>query len=314
MKNSVSDRDLYEGGSDEDSEGVDEEGSRDEVTTDHEEESIESDDSVGSPRRSRPNSYHTVWPQSYRQSINIYSSVTPPTIGFLATPGLSRLGSSISSSFRSHTHEVLSSLIRPLLPTKSEDEQQQLSEDVGRRKSSQMLLSPSIPARQPSWKKDTRKRRSTTGFPDELPAASRQCSYAQAVINAGGVIASILVVVCLFWVGLVDHIGFKKGGSSINISGIPIAIGLYGYAYSGHAVFPNIYTSLKKPNDFPAVLLTSFAFCTILFAGVAAMGFAMFGDSTQSQFTLNMPQELVASRIAVWTTVVNPITKYPLFR
>ncbi|KAG0493735.1 hypothetical protein HPP92_004729 [Vanilla planifolia] len=134
MKNSVSDRDLYEGSSDEDSAGVDEGGSRDEVTTDHEEESIESDDSVGSPRRSRPNSYHTVWPQSYRQSINIYSSVTPPTIGFLATPGLSRLGSSISSSFRSHTHEVLSSLIRPLLPTKSEDEQQQLSEDVGRRK------------------------------------------------------------------------------------------------------------------------------------------------------------------------------------
>lgn len=33
------------------------------------------------------------------------------------------------------------------------------------------------------------------------------------------------------------------------------------------------------------------------------MGFMMFGESTESQFTLNMPQDLVASKIAVWTTV-----------
>ncbi|PKA54993.1 Lysine histidine transporter-like 4 [Apostasia shenzhenica] len=130
-------------------------------------------------------------------------------------------------------------------------------------------------------------------------------------ISAGGVIASILVAACLLWVGLVDHIGFKREGASLNLSGIPIAIGLYGFAYSGHAVFPNIYTSLKKRSDFPAVLFTSFAICTILFAGVAAMGFVLFGESTKSQFTLNMPQELLASKIAVWTTVVNPITKYP---
>ncbi|KAG0493672.1 hypothetical protein HPP92_004666 [Vanilla planifolia] len=157
MKNSVSDRDLYEGGSDEDSEGVDEEGSRDEVTTDHEEESIESDDSVGSPRRSRPNSYHTVWPQSYRQSINIYSSVTPPTIGFLATPGLSRLGSSISSSFRSHTHEVLKApLNRPLLLLSLKMNSSSSLKMLGGKELPNVALS-SIPARQPSWKKDTRK-------------------------------------------------------------------------------------------------------------------------------------------------------------
>lgn len=40
-----------------------------------------------------------------------------------------------------------------------------------------------------------------------------------------------------------------------------------------------------------------------MFAGVAVMGYMMFGASTESQFTLNMPHELVASNIAVWTTV-----------
>lgn len=47
----------------------------------------------------------------------------------------------------------------------------------------------------------------------------------------------------------------------------------------------------------------SFGICTLLYAGVAVMGYKMFGEATQSQFTLNMPQDLVATKIAVWTTV-----------
>ncbi|GJN36943.1 hypothetical protein PR202_gb25849 [Eleusine coracana subsp. coracana] len=129
---------------------------------------------------------------------------------------------------------------------------------------------------------------------------------------SGGVIASIVVVFCLFWVGLVDHVGtVKNEGTALNLPGIPIAIGLYGYCYSGHGVFPNIYSSLKKQNQFPAVLFTCIALSTVLFAGSAIMGYIMFGESTESQFTLNLPPNLVASKIAVWTTVTNPITKYP---
>lgn len=41
-----------------------------------------------------------------------------------------------------------------------------------------------------------------------------------------------------------------------------------------------------------------------MYAGAASMGYVMFGESTQSQFTLNMPTDLVASKIAVWTTVI----------
>lgn len=76
-----------------------------------------------------------------------------------------------------------------------------------------------------------------------------------SLFPVGGVVASILVVFCLFWVGLVDKVGFQTKGTTLNLTTLPVAIGLYGYCYSGHAVFPNIYTSMEKPSQFPAVLL-----------------------------------------------------------
>ncbi|KAG6389752.1 hypothetical protein SASPL_151225 [Salvia splendens] len=121
-------------------------------------------------------------------------------------------------------------------------------------------------------------------------------------LSAGGVLASTLVVVCLFWVGTVDGVNVHAPGTAINLSSLPVAIGLYGYCYSGHAVFPNIYSSMQKPSEYPAVLLTSFGLCTLMYAGAAIMGYYMFGDGTKSQFTLNMPNNLVASKLAVWTT------------
>ncbi|CAL5033527.1 unnamed protein product [Urochloa decumbens] len=405
---------------------------------------------VVAARCSQPSSYTQQWPQSYRQSIDMYSSVHSPNLSFLGTPSLSRLSNSfLTNSFRGKPPEIISSLIKPLLPTSTaptRDEQQQQQEDV--RKSSH-YLPPSRKAS--SLQRIPEDHRPIVGGHEVGPY--RQCSYFQGVMNgvnvlcgvgilstpyavkqggwlglvilavlgalawytgillrrcldskegletypdighaafgtagriiisiilymelyaccieylilesdnlsklfpnahltigsltldshvlfailtalvvmpttwlrdlsclsfvsAGGVIASIVIVSCLFWVGLVDHVGtVKSEGTALNLPGIPIAIGLYGYCYSGHGVFPNIYSSLKKRNQFPAVLFTCIVLSTVLFAGAAIMGYIMFGESTESQFTLNLPPNLVASKIAVWTTVTNPITKYAL--
>ncbi|XP_030928785.1 amino acid transporter AVT1C [Quercus lobata] len=435
MKNSVSDHSFYVE-SDEEEEEVEKEFDKAEENNEGN-ASDSSDSSADHQQQIKPGSYNTSWPQSYRQSIDLYSSVQSPSIGFLGTPTLSRLGSSFLSSSltRRHTPETLPTVTKPLL-----DEQQQQQ-----RRSSHALLPP-LPTRRYSIRKDEKPL-----VAHELPL-SRQCSFGQAVLNginvlcgvgilstsyaakeggwaglsilfifaalsfytgillrycldsapgletypdigqaafgnfgrvaisiilyvelyaccieyiilesdnlsslfpnanislggfelnshvlfalmttlavlptvwlrdlrvlsyisAGGVIASVLVVLCLFWVGLVDGVGFHNKGTTLNLGTLPVAVGLYGYCYSGHAVFPNIYTSMARPNQFPAVLLTCFGICTLLYAGVAVMGYKMFGDSIQSQFTLNLPQDLVATKIAVWTTVVNPFTKYAL--
>ncbi|XP_010112207.2 amino acid transporter AVT1C [Morus notabilis] len=438
MNNSASDHSFYIESEEEDDEKEFPKGE------DNGNESDSSDYSVENQQQNKPSSYNTSWPQSYRQSIDLYSSVPSPSIGFLGTPTLSRLGSSFLSSSltRRYTPESLPVDARPfLVPVDDEQPPQQ-------RRSSHTLLPPIPPSRRSSiLRKDEKASRVSHEHP-----ISRQSSNAQAVLNginvlcgvgilstpyaakeggwaglsilflfsvlsfytgmllrycldskpgletypdigfaafgnpgriaisiilyvelygccieyiilesdnlsslfpnahlslggfymnpkvlfavlttlavlptvwlrdltvlsyisAGGVIASILVVICLFWVGLVDGVGFERSGTTLNLGTLPVAIGLYGYCYSGHAVFPNIYTSMANPSQYPAVLLACFAICTLMYAGVAVMGYTMFGESTQSQFTLNMPQDLVATKIALWTTVVNPFTKYAL--
>lgn len=433
MKNSESEQNFFIESEEEDEEKAYNKGEDGEDGNDSDSSYYSNDNEYANRQNSKPNSYTTSWPQSYRQSIDLYSSVQSPSLTLLGTPSLGRIGSSFLSSTltRRHTPEVLPSLIKPLIPS-AEDEKPHER--------------PPLPSRKPSVTVTGK-----SGVSHELPI-SRQCSYGQAVLNgmnvlcgvgilstpyavkeggwvglsilfifailsyytgillrycldsepgletypdigqaafgsvgrvaisiilyvelyaccveyiilesdnlsslfpnahlnigilelnshhlfalittlavlptvwlrdlsvlsyisAGGVIASILVVACLFWAGLVDQVGIQTKGTVLNLSTLPVAIGLYGYCYSGHAVFPNIYTSMAKPSQYPYVLLTSFGICTVLYAGVAVLGYTMFGESTQSQFTLNMPQDLITSKIAVWTTVVNPFTKYAL--
>lgn len=94
---------------------------------------------------------------------------------------------------------------------------------------------------------------------------------------AGGVVASVLVVLCLFWVGLVDQVEFhSRSTSTLNLATLPVAIGLYGYCYSGHAVFPNIYTSMKQPGQYPSVLLTRQTIYTFQYLNVQDTAFFFY--------------------------------------
>ncbi|XP_019435520.1 PREDICTED: vacuolar amino acid transporter 1-like isoform X1 [Lupinus angustifolius] len=431
MKNSASETSFYVESDEEDAER--------EIQNEGNDSDYSIDSNENHPQR-KPSSYSMQWPQSYRQSIDLYGSVPSPSIGFLGTPSLSRLGSSFVSSTlirRQHTAEKLPPVKKPLLQPEADEKQ---------RRSSHGLLPPLV-----SRKSSIRKEKDASKVCHEIEFAG-QCTFGQAVLNginalcgvgilsipyavreggwvgigillmfavfsfytglllrycldsepgletypdigqaafgttgriaisiilyselyaccieyiilesdnlsslfpdahlslggielnahilfalfatlailptvwlrdlrilsyisAGGVIASIVVVLCLFWVGLLDNVAIPSQRSTLNLATLPVAMGLYGYCYSGHAVFPNLYTAMANRNQFPAVLLTCFVICTAMYVGVAVVGYLMFGDGTLSQYTLNMPQSLVATKIAMWTTVVNPFTKYAL--
>lgn len=60
------------------------------------------------------------------------------------------------------------------------------------------------------------------------------------------------------------------------------------------------------------VMLVCFLLCTISYASMAIVGYLMFGPTVLSQITLNLPTNKISSKVAIYTTLVNPIAKYGL--
>lgn len=51
---------------------------------------------------------------------------------------------------------------------------------------------------------------------------------------------------------------------------------------------------------------------TALFTSLAFMGAKLFGPGVNSQITLSMPRHLFVTKIALWASVLTPMTKYAL--
>ncbi|KAL5224826.1 hypothetical protein ABZP36_011465 [Zizania latifolia] len=133
-----------------------------------------------------------------------------------------------------------------------------------------------------------------------------------AYVSLGGVLASIVLIASLVWVGAFQGVAFHEKGVLVNWAGIPTAMSLYAFCFSGHAVFPMIYTGMRDRRMFPTVLLLCFIICTLGYGLMGVIGYLMYGESLRSQVTLNLPSRSLASSIAIYTTLINPFTKFAL--
>ncbi|KAF3431465.1 hypothetical protein FNV43_RR26196 [Rhamnella rubrinervis] len=133
-----------------------------------------------------------------------------------------------------------------------------------------------------------------------------------AYVSAGGVLASFLLVICVFWTGAFGGVGFNEADMLVDFKGIPIATSLFVFCYCGHAVFPTLCDSMKDRSQFSKVLLICFITTTINYGSMAIIGYMMYGEYLKSQVTLNLPLRQISTKIAIYTTLINPLTKYAI--
>ncbi|GAB2210049.1 hypothetical protein Droror1_Dr00015302 [Drosera rotundifolia] len=130
-------------------------------------------------------------------------------------------------------------------------------------------------------------------------------------LSTGGILMSILIFVS---VASTAAFGVKANHSIpiLQIEKIPGISGLYIFGYAGHIVFPNIYKAMKDPHKFTKVAIVSFATVTTLYVALAFMGAKLYGPALNAQITLSMPPHLLVTKLALWATVLTPMTKYAL--
>ncbi|XP_047982754.1 amino acid transporter AVT1H [Salvia hispanica] len=139
----------------------------------------------------------------------------------------------------------------------------------------------------------------------------RDLSYI-SFLSSAGILLSLLIFTSVAYTAVSGAIRAHRYIPVLHISKIPAISGLYMFSFAGHIVFPNLYNSMNDPSKFTKVSIVSFSMVTVLYTALGFMGAKMFGPQVSSQITLSMPRNLVVTKIALWATVLTPMTKYAL--
>ncbi|KAI4344867.1 hypothetical protein L6164_012054 [Bauhinia variegata] len=128
---------------------------------------------------------------------------------------------------------------------------------------------------------------------------------------------AMLIAVPSLWLRDLSSISFLSTCANhkipvLQLHNIPSISGLYVFSLAGHIVFPDLYKAMKDPSKFTKVSIVSFTLVTILYTTLGFMGAKMFGSEVNPQITLSLPPKSIVSKIALWATVLTPMTKYAL--
>ncbi len=93
-------------------------------------------------------------------------------------------------------------------------------------------------------------------------------------------------------------------------NGLAIAFGLVAYCFSGHAIIPSIYNSMKNPQEFEKVVDWSFLVVMGCCLAVGLSGYAMFGNLVFDQVTISLEQNSSAALAMTILTYLMVLTAF----
>ncbi|KAF8715596.1 hypothetical protein HU200_026970 [Digitaria exilis] len=125
-----------------------------------------------------------------------------------------------------------------------------------------------------------------------------------AYVAAGGALASVVLVASVMWVAVFDGVGFHERGRLVHWAGLPAAVSLYSFCFSGHAVFHMIYNGMKDRKKFPMVLFICFLVSTLSYGFMGIIGYLMYGDALMSQEAIVVATTIVALSVPFFADVV----------
>jgi len=159
--------------------------------------------------------------------------------------------------------------------------------------------------------------------PTALLRTPRLLSYLSAV----GTCATFCVVVAVFGSAvsrgdISEEVAEREGISETSYhtlwrtSGLPVAFGLIAYTFSGHAIVPSIYVSMKHPKDFETMISYTFLGVTLSCLIVAASGYYMFGSTVDDQITLSLEKaggsDNKSMEMLTWLMILTAFSKFTL--
>lgn len=131
-------------------------------------------------------------------------------------------------------------------------------------------------------------------------------------VSATGVFSCLIILGSIFCLGAFEGVGFDAKGDLLDVGGIPTAVSLYVVCFAGHPVIPTIYDSMQHPDQFNMVMFFSSLITTITYGSTAIISYLMFGKYVESQITLSLPTSKVSAQVAIYTTLLIPLTRYAL--
>ncbi|KAF3457081.1 hypothetical protein FNV43_RR01738 [Rhamnella rubrinervis] len=131
-------------------------------------------------------------------------------------------------------------------------------------------------------------------------------------LSFGGILMSLIIFTSVACTAIFGGVKANHKIPALQLQNIPAISGLYIFSYAGHIVFPDLYKAMKDPSKFTKVIIVSFSLVTLLYIVLAFLGAKLFGSQVNPQITLSMPPHLIVTKIALWATVLTPMTKYAL--